>query len=194
MPFDDPWLRAGKFSPLEFERRLYTQTGNAIHVIRGYQICSEQTRGDDGAITLPDWIGGTLITSRPRSGIFGEQVDEMRPIPDLVSTLAATLDFKQPGRGVRTDAFTDWAETGGMRKLAIRVRCEIRLQPDKSITEIVIDLAEVQQIAPNPPSGGRGRRGTPFSTRSRPDFPTFANVLLSRHRRSGDSDPGPCFL
>ena len=31
MPFEDPWLREGKTSPLEFERRLHAQTGNAIH-------------------------------------------------------------------------------------------------------------------------------------------------------------------
>ena len=67
-----------------------------------------------------------------------------------MSTLASTLGFKQPGRGVRSDAFTDWALDWQAQKLASRVRREIRLPPTKTITEIVIDLAEVQRIAPEP--------------------------------------------
>jgi hypothetical protein len=148
MPFDDPWLRAGKISPLEYERRQYAETRNPIHVVRGYQICSE-ARDDDGSITIPDWIREYFDHfASTIQELFGEHFDETRPVPDLSNMLADALGFKQPGRGVRTDAFTDWTRHRRDQKLAIRVHREIRLQPTKSITEIVIDLAEVQHVAP----------------------------------------------
>ena len=148
MPFDDPWLRAGKISPLEFERRQYAQTRNPIYVVRGYQICSELTRGDDGAITLPDWIREDFDHfASTVQDLFGEHVDD-RPIPDLVSTLADALDFKEPGRGVRTDAFTEWNQHSRDQQLVALVRRERQRQPSESITNIVMELAEAQHVRP----------------------------------------------
>ena len=58
MPFEDPWLRAGKLgSPLDFERRMYEQTKNPIHVWRAYEICSDLMRGGVfGCDALPTWV------------------------------------------------------------------------------------------------------------------------------------------
>ena len=86
----------------------------------------------------------------------------------------------EPGRGVRSDAFTDWnlADRDGSGDKDCLARSRVS-PPTRS--RILWRLSQRQSRSVRKPSGGRGRPGTPISR-------TFAKVLLSPLRRSHDSD------
>src|SRR5262245_38630116 len=104
MPFEDPWFRQGKrMSPLDFERRLYEETGNPLHVLRALQICSELMRGGVyGSDSLPEWILDYLDKAIGEVQELWNEPDQQKGVPVKIAEI---FGFKRAGQGVRDTAF-----------------------------------------------------------------------------------------
>jgi len=146
MPFEDPWLREGQtISPLDRARRMYAKTENPIHAWRALEICADLMReGVYGCDTLPPWLLDYLMTSVDRiRDIFNEDPDG-----EVSKRIAAALGFKPIGRGVRRQAFRDFARDDRDQMLAKKVWRGRRLQPTHALEAIVAAVAEAEQVSP----------------------------------------------
>lgn len=137
MPFEDPWFREGKTtSPLDFERRMYEQTKNPLHVWRAYQICR-----DVGGGSFPEWVLEYFDTATTTIQMLYGGDFEAQDAP-LLQTIADVFGFKRAGQGVRQTAFSAFDLEHRDLMLAGLVRRAIRLQPAIPIQTIVAEIAD----------------------------------------------------
>lgn len=143
MAFIDPWLEKGDMSPIDFERRMFEQTKNPMHVWNAVQICSElmfaaPRRIGDG---YPDWVYQHLgaVSVRLRDLCFNRPEDA---IDNFGAAIADALDLKKAGQGVRRDAFENrkiaWRDQG----LASAVWHYLTDHPEASVREACTQLSE----------------------------------------------------
>jgi hypothetical protein len=140
MPFVDPWT---SHSPIEWERRMYEQTGNTLHVWRAIQICSELMlpKGTRPIIDCyPDWVCNYL-------SVVADRFEELYNAPDgevknFGPVVADCLGMKKLGQGVRSDAYEIWERARRDRMLAVAVWRYLKLNPGASVRDACGFLAE----------------------------------------------------
>jgi hypothetical protein len=138
MPFEDPWLKKGQPSPIEFERVQYQKSEdrrNPIHVLRAYQICRELMARPGLCDTLPDWIFQYFDTI---AEAVQTEFHEDKPAP---AKILEAMKIKAAGQGVRTSAFSAHALARRDISLAIEVRKALRQNPERSIWETCAAVA-----------------------------------------------------
>jgi hypothetical protein len=121
MSFEDPWFREGQTkSPLDWERRMFEQTGNPLHVWRAYEICSELMRGGVfHSDSLPSWVLDYFDTVLDAiRELYYENYDGKVTATEMGARLMEALKIKAAGQGVRSTAFS---------KDRLRVLATIRL-------------------------------------------------------------------
>ena len=143
MGFKDPWFSEGKQSPLDFERRMYEQTGNPIHVWRAWQMCSDLMRaGVYRCDSLPEWILDYIdriaATLQERlSESWGKNPDRSQ----LATVLMDVIGVVPAGRGVTSNALSENRRQHRDLSLASAVRVELRDRP-RSLEQVFADVAD----------------------------------------------------
>lgn len=151
MEFEDPWIREGKSSPIEFERRMYEQTNNPIHAWRAHEICCELMRASAFASStlpataciLPAWVISYFETATEGiRQVFNAVGDEMMTDEQMIKGLAEALAFKEAGRGLRRNAFKDCDLEHRRQMLASMVWQRLQGRPNDSIEAIAADVED----------------------------------------------------
>lgn len=145
MPFEDPWLREGKISPLEWERRMFQKTENALHAWRALAICASIRRHDAARCdTLPPWLLEYVLTSATSF----EELIEDEPDDDFPTLIAIALHFRAKGQGVRRAIVRNHERDLRDFQIAIELRGARRLQPAEPLEGLVAGIAEARQLSP----------------------------------------------
>lgn len=162
MPFIDPWLAKGDtMSPLEYERTMFEQTRNPIHVWRTVQICRDLMAHPAGRAldAFPEWIEtylGTLADGIHE--LYDQKInDELEQA--LPAAIADLMGFKRAGQGKRADAFDQHELQRRDMYLAqdvdIRLRQEPNLTPREAASRIAEDRIEAKRVFDEHKRAGR---------------------------------------
>ena len=138
-PFVDPWLKDGKASPLDRERRLYKRTDNPVHVWRAIEIChSERPTPWTGG--YPDWVYEYLATMA--EGVHALYLKHANgAVVNLDADVAELLGFKSTGQGRRTNALVEWDRSRTRQRLALEVARRLRMDPGLTIAQACSDVS-----------------------------------------------------
>src|SRR5262249_24792972 len=140
MPFEDPWLREGKPSPIDECRRLYEETDNPVCLLRAYGICRALVRqpAPEAQDALPDRVLAPLDSLEE----FVRDVSYEPHDPDaLAMRIAQILGFvTRTGQGVRDSAFVQYRRAARDRRFTRALCDEITRRPHVSIETIVFDV------------------------------------------------------
>ncbi len=139
-PFVDPWLQEGKWSPLNWERRLYARTDNPLHVWRAIEIChSERPTPSTGG--YPDWVYAYLGKVAERvHALYLKQADGA--VENLGADIAELLEFKPAGQGHRTNALVEWDRSRIREGLAREVARRLHENSALTIAQACSNVSE----------------------------------------------------